>query len=85
MEKSFLGDLGTVLGGVVAVLIIVLRPDLTPGFVHDCAAILPGKDQSLYEPIIIIGTFSIAGRIMGLLLGMLVTCKARKDANPSDP
>ncbi len=79
MEKSLLGDLGTVLGGVLAVFVVVLRPDLTPGFVHYCAGLLPGKDQSLYEPIIIIGAFSITGRIAGLLLGMLMPCKKKRN------
>jgi hypothetical protein len=84
MEKSVLSDLGTVLGGVFAVLIVVLRPDLTPGFVHRCAALLPAADHARFEPIILIGTFLVAGRIAGCLLGMLIR-RNGKNTRDSDP
>ncbi len=85
MEKSFLRDLGTVLGGVLAVLILVLQPGLTPGFVHEWAVVLPGKDHSFYEPIILIAALLAAGRLAGFLLAMVISCGREKGIGNSDP
>ena len=72
MNKRLPSNIGTIIGGIIYIVILIHWPDWKPHFVQKLVALFPGVDLSFYQFAIMFILLLGGGRLVGYFAGRLV-------------
>jgi hypothetical protein len=73
MNKRIPSDVGTIVGGIIYIAILICWPDWKPHFAQKLAALFPGFDSSFYQFVVFFILLLGGGRLVGYFAGRLVS------------